>query len=103
MFRLGFCALSSHRSYLWPHLDDCSRLVYGRSEPEQGKLAERCRREGGSNITTPGTEERWMKRKPRRGADPFERDLELALNPGTFLTDRASSPLVNELEEAAAM
>jgi len=44
-----------------------------------------------------------MKRKPRRGADPFERDIELALNPGAFIPDRACYSFVSELEEVAAM
>ena len=43
-----------------------------------------------------------MKRKPRRGADPFERDIELALNPGAFIPDRACYSFVSELEEVAA-
>jgi tetratricopeptide (TPR) repeat protein len=43
-----------------------------------------------------------MKRKPRRGADPFERQIELALNPGAFIPDRACYSFVSELEEVAA-
>ncbi|MCX6628681.1 MAG: hypothetical protein NTW28_13755 [Candidatus Solibacter sp.] len=44
-----------------------------------------------------------MRRKPRRGADPFERQMELALNPGVFIPDRACFSFVSELEEVAAM
>jgi hypothetical protein len=44
-----------------------------------------------------------MKRKPRRGADPFERQMELALNPGVFIPDRDCCSFVSELEEVAAM
>jgi hypothetical protein len=44
-----------------------------------------------------------MRRKPRHGADPFERQMELALNPGVFVPDRACFSFVSELEEVAAM
>ena len=43
-----------------------------------------------------------MKRKLRRGADPMEGQMELALNPGVFIPDRASYAFVSELEEVAA-
>ena len=43
-----------------------------------------------------------MKRKPRLGADPIERQMELALNPGAFIPDRACYSFVIELEEVAA-
>ena len=44
-----------------------------------------------------------MRRKPRHGADPFERQMELALNPGVFIPDQACCSFVSELEEVAAM
>ena len=44
-----------------------------------------------------------MKRKPRCGADPFERQIELALNPGAFIPDRACYSFVSELDAVAAM
>src|SRR5450759_1555794 len=44
-----------------------------------------------------------MKRKPRCGADPFERQMELALNPGVFIPDQACCSFVSELEEVAAI
>jgi hypothetical protein len=44
-----------------------------------------------------------MRRKPRHGADPFERQMELALNPGVFIPDRDCCSFVSELEEVAAM
>ena len=43
-----------------------------------------------------------MKRKPRLGADPMERQMEVALNPGAFIPDRACYSFVSELEEVAA-
>ncbi len=43
-----------------------------------------------------------MKREPRRGADPIERQIELALNPGAFIPDRACFSFVSGLEEVAA-
>ena len=43
-----------------------------------------------------------QKRKPRRGADPFERQMELALDPGGFVFDRACFALVSELRKVAA-
>jgi hypothetical protein len=43
-----------------------------------------------------------MKRKPRLGADPIERQMELALDPGVFIPDQASYSFVSELEEIAA-
>ena len=49
-----------------------------------------------------GTRERWMKRKPRRGADPIEGQMELALNPGAFIPDRECFSFVSGLEEVAA-
>src|ERR1017187_10093206 len=44
-----------------------------------------------------------MRRKPRHGADPFERQMELALNPGVFIPDQACCSFVSELEEVAAI
>ena len=43
-----------------------------------------------------------MKRKPRRGADPIERQMELTLNPGAFISDRACFSFVGGLDEVAA-
>jgi hypothetical protein len=43
-----------------------------------------------------------MKRKPRRGADPFDWQIELALDPGGFISDRACYLFVRELEDVAA-
>ena len=43
-----------------------------------------------------------MKRKPRRGADPIEGQMELALNPGAFIPDRECFSFVSGLEEVAA-
>jgi hypothetical protein len=43
-----------------------------------------------------------MKRKPRRGADPIERQMELVLNPGAFIPDRACFSFVHGLDEVAA-
>src|ERR1035437_9090142 len=43
-----------------------------------------------------------MKRRPRCGADPMERQMELALDPGGFISDRACYSFVRELEEVAA-
>ena len=43
-----------------------------------------------------------MKRKPRRGADPFDCWIELALDPGGFISDRACYLFVRELEDVAA-
>src|SRR5206468_11267330 len=43
-----------------------------------------------------------MKRKPRRGADPIERQMELALNPGAFISDGACFSFVSGLDEVAA-
>src|ERR1017187_7223992 len=43
-----------------------------------------------------------MKRKPRLGADPMERQMEVALNPGAFIPDRACYSFAIELEEVAA-
>ena len=44
-----------------------------------------------------------MKQKPRRGADPFECQIELALDPGGFIPDQACCSFVSELEEVAAI
>ena len=49
-----------------------------------------------------GTRERRMKRKPRRGADPIERQMELALDPGAFISDGACFSFVSGLDEVAA-
>src|ERR1035441_1838745 len=43
-----------------------------------------------------------MKRKPRRGADPFDCQIELALDPGGFISDRPCYLFVRELEDVAA-
>ena len=43
-----------------------------------------------------------MKRKPRLGADPMERQMEVALNPGAFIPDRACYSFAIELDEVAA-
>ena len=43
-----------------------------------------------------------MKRKLRLGADPMEGQMELALNPGVFIPDRACYAFITELEEVAA-
>ncbi len=43
-----------------------------------------------------------MKRKSRRGADPIERQMELALNPGAFISDGACFSFVSGLDEVAA-
>ena len=39
-----------------------------------------------------------MKRKPRLGADPMERQMEVALNPGVFIPDRACYAFVTKME-----
>jgi tetratricopeptide (TPR) repeat protein len=44
-----------------------------------------------------------MKRKPRRSADPIKRQMELALNPGAFIPDRACFSFVSGLDEVAAV
>lgn len=43
-----------------------------------------------------------MKRKPRSQADPFERQIELALRPGEFIHDRACFSFVTGFDEVAA-
>ena len=43
-----------------------------------------------------------MPRKPNPPVEPFERDLELALQPGKFIPDRACSAYVDDLEEIEA-
>jgi len=43
-----------------------------------------------------------MSRKPRGRADPIERQIELALSPGTFIRDHACFSFVSGLEEVAA-
>ncbi len=43
-----------------------------------------------------------MTRKPRRKSDPIEREIELALDPGGFIPDRACFSFVRDLEEIAA-
>jgi len=43
-----------------------------------------------------------MTRPPRSKPDPIEREIELALNPGVFIPDRASFSFVGGLEEVAA-
>ena len=45
---------------------------------------------------------RRMKRQPRGRPDPLERQIELALSPGTFIRDQASFSFVSGLEEVAA-
>ncbi|MGO9255255.1 MAG: DUF6880 family protein [Bryobacteraceae bacterium] len=42
-----------------------------------------------------------MKRKPRRGPDPMERQMELALQPGAFISDRACFSFVGGLDPVA--
>jgi hypothetical protein len=46
--------------------------------------------------------ERRMKRDPRRRADPIESQIELALNPGAFISDWECPSFVSGLEEVAA-
>ena len=43
-----------------------------------------------------------MSRKPRRDADPLEVEIELALNPGAFIPDRACFSFVSGLDGVAA-
>jgi len=43
-----------------------------------------------------------MKPKPRRGRDPIERQMELALNPGAFIRDGACFSFVSGLDKVAA-
>jgi hypothetical protein len=43
-----------------------------------------------------------MSRKPRRGADPLEVEIELALHPGAFIPDRACFSFVSDLDGVAA-
>jgi hypothetical protein len=43
-----------------------------------------------------------MTRKPRAKADPLEREIELALNPGAFIPDCACFSFVSDLDEVAA-
>jgi len=43
-----------------------------------------------------------MTRKSRAKADPIEREIELALNPGAFIPDRACFSFVSDLDEVAA-
>ena len=42
-------------------------------------------------------------RMPRRKADPIERQMELALDPGAFIPDRACFSFVSGLDEVAAV
>lgn len=43
-----------------------------------------------------------MTRKPRGKADPLEHEIELTLNPGAFIPDRACLSFVSDLAEVAA-
>lgn len=43
-----------------------------------------------------------MTRKARGKVDPIEQEIELALNPGAFIPDRASFSFVSDLDEVAA-
>lgn len=43
-----------------------------------------------------------MTRKARRKIDPIEQEIEVALNPGAFIPDRACFPFVSDLDEVAA-
>lgn len=43
-----------------------------------------------------------MRRKARANVDPIEQEIELALNPGAFIPDRACYSFVNDLDEVAA-
>jgi len=43
-----------------------------------------------------------MTRQPRTKADPLEHEIELALNPGAFIPDRACFSFVSDLDEVAA-
>ena len=43
-----------------------------------------------------------MTRKPRTKADPIEQEIELALNPGVFIPDRACFSFTSDLDEVAA-
>jgi hypothetical protein len=43
-----------------------------------------------------------MTRKPRTKADPLEQEIELALDPGAFIPDRACFSFVSDLNEVAA-
>jgi hypothetical protein len=43
-----------------------------------------------------------MKSKPRRGPDPIERQMELALQPGAFISDGACFSFVHRLDEVEA-
>ncbi len=42
-----------------------------------------------------------MTRKPCAKADPIEQEIELALDPGAFIPDRASFSFVSDLDEVA--
>ena len=43
-----------------------------------------------------------MTRKLRGKSDPFEREIELALNSGAFIPDRACFSFVSDIEDVAA-
>jgi hypothetical protein len=43
-----------------------------------------------------------MTKQPRTKADPIEQEIELALNPGAFIPDRACYSFVSDLDEVAA-
>ena len=43
-----------------------------------------------------------MTRKRRPQGDPIEQEIELVLNPNTFITDHACFSFVNDLDEVAA-
>lgn len=43
-----------------------------------------------------------MTRRPRRSRDPIEHEIEVALNPGSFISDRACFSFVGDLDELAA-
>jgi hypothetical protein len=49
-----------------------------------------------------GTRRERMTRKARSKTDPIEREIELALNPGAFIPDRAAFSFVSDLDEVAA-